>query len=111
MCKTMMAMVPCYLLTKILVTDSHKTELVVAAADTDSPAVMVDLGKQDIDYSCSSVVGAVATGVASAVESASVLVLELESVDVHVVLDFRTHNTVDGAAGSFAAHNKLLRDC
>lgn len=105
--KTMMAMVPCYLLTKILEKDSRKTdaagdELFVDAADRDSLAALIAPGKQDIDYSCSSVVGAL--------ETASVLVLELYSVDVLVVFDFRTHNTVDGAADSLAVHNKLLRD-
>lgn len=102
--KTMMAMVPCYLLTKILETDSRKTdaagnELFVAAADRDSPAALIDPGKQDTDYSCSSVVGAVAT--------AAVLALELKSA--LAALDSRNHNTVDGAADSFVAHNKLLR--
>lgn len=37
------------------------------------------------------------------------LELELNSVDVPVALDFRTHNMVDGTtADSFADHNKLL---
>lgn len=103
--KTMMAMVPCYLLTKILETDSRKTdaagnERFVAAADMDSPAALIAPEEQDTDYNCSSVVGVL--------EMKSVLVLELYSFDVLVALDFRTHNTVDGAADSFVAHNNLL---